>query len=108
MSESVSGIAAISPVSAASALEPALSPDLSAPSISDGNPFGRLFANGLDSLHQQLSTADAGMAELAAGGDVSLHDLMIKMEEARLSFQLAVQIRNRILDGYQEIMRMQL
>ena len=43
----------------------------------------------------------------AAGGAVSLHDTMVQLEQARLSFQLAIQVRARVLEAYQEIMRMQ-
>jgi flagellar hook-basal body complex protein FliE len=38
---------------------------------------------------------------------MSLHDTMIAMEQADLSFRLMMQVRNKIVDAYQEIMRMQ-
>lgn len=44
---------------------------------------------------------------LLGGGNVSLHQAMIAMEEANVSFQLMVQVRNKLLDSYQELMRMQ-
>ena len=43
----------------------------------------------------------------AAGEVASLHEVMIHMEETKLSFQLLAQVRNRLLDAYQEVMRMQ-
>jgi flagellar hook-basal body complex protein FliE len=39
---------------------------------------------------------------------VSLHQAMIAMEEASVSFQLMVEVRNRLLESYQELMRMQI
>ena len=51
--------------------------------------------------------AEQGVRQLAAGNAASLHDVMIRMEEARMSFQLAVQFRSRVLEAYQEVMRMQ-
>jgi flagellar hook-basal body complex protein FliE len=44
---------------------------------------------------------------LLGGKDVSLHQTMIAMEEASVSFQLMVEVRNKLLESYQELMRMQ-
>ena len=45
---------------------------------------------------------------LMSGKNVSLHQAMISMEEASVSFQMMVEVRNKLLDSYQEIMRMQI
>jgi flagellar basal body rod protein FlgB len=45
---------------------------------------------------------------LLSGQNVSLHQAMISMEEANVSFQMMVEVRNRLLDSYQELMRMQI
>ena len=47
------------------------------------------------------------LQDLQSGQNVSLHQSMIAMEEASVSFQLMVEVRNRLLDSYQEIMLMQ-
>ena len=44
---------------------------------------------------------------LMSGKNVSLHQTMIAMEEASISFQLMVEVRNKLLESYQELMRMQ-
>jgi flagellar hook-basal body complex protein FliE len=44
---------------------------------------------------------------LLSGKDVSLHQTMIAVEEASVSFQLMVEVRNKLLESYQELMRMQ-
>jgi flagellar hook-basal body complex protein FliE len=44
---------------------------------------------------------------LISGKNVSLHQTMIAMEEASISFQLMVEVRNKMLEAYQELMRMQ-
>jgi flagellar hook-basal body complex protein FliE len=44
---------------------------------------------------------------LLSGKNVSLHQAVISMEEASVSFQMMVQVRNKLLDSYQELMRMQ-
>jgi flagellar hook-basal body complex protein FliE len=53
------------------------------------------------------ANAGAAVEGLLAGKDVSLHQAMIAMEEASVSFQLMVEVRNRLLESYQELMRMQ-
>ncbi len=46
--------------------------------------------------------------QLAAGEPVQLHDEMIAQDQAALGFQLAVQVRNKLVEAYQDVMRMQL
>lgn len=69
--------------------------------------FGDWFSQELAALNGKLVQAEQGVQQLAAGDAASLHDVMIRLEEARLSFQLAVQFRARILEAYQDVMRMQ-
>ncbi len=56
---------------------------------------------------KQLESASA-VRGMMSGGDVSLHQAMIAMEEASVSFQLMVEVRNKLLESYQELMRMQM
>mgnify|MGYP006291226867 FL=1 len=53
-----------------------------------------------------LKAADQKAAEFAVGKRQSLHEIMIASEKAGVSFKLLVEIRNKLLDAYQEIMRM--
>ena len=90
--------------------EPALAP-LAAPAALDGAApaasFGDLVSEGLRQVGNQLQTSQADLQRLASGDVENLHQIMIRMEEARLSFQLMLQVRNRLLESYQEVMRMQ-
>jgi flagellar hook-basal body complex protein FliE len=54
-----------------------------------------------------LNVADRELQALATGQTQNLHQTMIALEEAKLSFQLLVQVRNRVLEAYQDVMRMQ-
>ena len=56
---------------------------------------------------QQTNSAQA-VSALQSGQNVPLHQAVIAMEEANISFQLMVEVRNRMLDAYQDIMRMQI
>ena len=55
-----------------------------------------------------MLAADKQLRELALGGTQNLHEVMIAVEEAKLSLQLMVQIRNRALEAYQDVLRMQI
>jgi len=69
--------------------------------------FGDWFANEVGNVNASMVNSDIAVQKLVTGEAQSLHDVMIKMEEAKLSFQLLAQVRNRLLDAYQEVMRMQ-
>ena len=67
-----------------------------------------------DRLVSSLQEIDAGFAqntqaatELALGQSDNLHQVIIGAERTRLQFELAMSMRNRVLEAYQEIMRMQ-
>ena len=68
-----------------------------------GRAFQELFDKAADSLKQ----ADQSMLQANTGGPVDLHDVMISMEKADISLRLMVQVRNKAVDAYKEIMRMQ-
>jgi flagellar hook-basal body complex protein FliE len=56
---------------------------------------------------QQLHAGDL-TSQLLNGRNVPLHQTMIAIEEASVSFQLMVEVRNKLMDSYQELMRMQI
>ncbi len=69
--------------------------------------FAQWFAGEVGKVNDSLVKAQDGVQKLATGQAVSLHETMIRMEEAKLSFQLLAQVRTRMLEAYQEIMRTQ-
>lgn len=73
----------------------------------DGVSFGARIAEGLDALNGQLLATQADLQGLAAGEARNLHEVMVRLEESRISLQLALQVRNRVLEAYQDVMRMQ-
>lgn len=74
-------------------------------------PTGESFSNVLGRMVQEVNdkqgAANEAVAALQGGQNVSLHQAVIAMEEANISFQLMVEVRNKLLDSYQELMRMQ-
>lgn len=61
----------------------------------------------LTSLNTQLVTAEQGIQKLATGTAENLHEVMLQLEQARLAMQVAAQVRSRVLEAYQDVMRMQ-
>jgi flagellar hook-basal body complex protein FliE len=78
------------------------------PGAHAANGFGSWFTQQLERVNNQIAQSEGQLQALAAGEAQNLHQVMISLEEARLSFQLLAQVRNRVLEAYQEVMRMQL
>lgn len=72
-----------------------------------GGSFDQLVTQGLAQVNSTLLDAQVDMQRLAAGDVGNLHQVMLRIEESRLSFQLMLQVRNRLLESYQDVMRMQ-
>jgi len=70
--------------------------------------FKELLNTAIESISNGQSAADASIAQLAAGGEVDLHNVMLAAEKASLTLQFAMQIKNKITDAYQSIMSMQI
>lgn len=65
--------------------------------------LGRLVSE----VNDKQAAAGAAVRGLMSGENVPLHQTMIAMEEASVSFQLMVEVRNKLVESYQELMRMQ-
>ncbi len=99
---------------AASALQPmaesaaAVSPELALPELSapNGVSFDTL-VSGIESLNQQLVASTDAVHAIALGQVDNLHQAMMAGEQTRLAFDLMLQVRGKVLDAYQELLRMQ-
>jgi flagellar hook-basal body complex protein FliE len=70
--------------------------------------FAAALKSSLSEVNAMQQKADAAVTALATGdGKVSLHETMIAMEQADVSFRMMMQVRNKIVEAYQEILRMQ-
>ena len=70
--------------------------------------FGQMLGEGIAKMDSGLQAADTQLRAMAAGKDVAVHDVMISMEQARMNLMFMVEVRNRAVEAYQELMRMQL
>lgn len=65
--------------------------------------FSDSINGGLNSVNDSVQAANKAQEALAAGEDVSVHDVMIASEKASLSLQMAMQLRNKLMMAYTEI-----
>ena len=73
-------------------------------SVSFANMLGGL----INETNQKQVAAGQAVQGVLSGENVPLHEAMIAMEEASVSMQLMVEVRNKVLESYQELMRMQI
>ena len=72
------------------------------------NQISSSFGSGFDAINKAKLEAERMQEDLAMGGPISIHDAMIAAEKASLSMQMAIQVRNRIINAYTEINNMAL
>jgi flagellar hook-basal body complex protein FliE len=75
--------------------------------ISPSN-FKDLLKKALGDLNASQIGGNDAIKNLATGGEDNLHDVIIAMEKASMTLQYAIQIRNKVLEGYQSIIQMQI
>jgi len=69
--------------------------------------FSDVLKNAVNSVDQVNDTASAQVNNLLAGGTGDMNNVMIAVEKADVSFQLMMQVRNKIVGAYQDIEKMQ-
>lgn len=78
---------------------------------SGGNVAGGTFADTLKSAVNSVNDlsiqADTQVQKLATGQTKNIPEVMISVEKASVAFKLLMQVRNKIIDAYQEVMKMQ-
>jgi flagellar hook-basal body complex protein FliE len=69
--------------------------------------FGELLKQSIDKVSRLQHEADASINDLASGKQTDIHQTMIAVEKAEVSFELLMQIRNKVIAAYENIMRTQ-
>lgn len=73
-----------------------------------GPTFLQRVTEGMQEVNAQLLASQADLQRLATGDADNVHDIMVRLEESRIALQLMLQVRNRVLEAYQDVMRMQI
>ena len=69
--------------------------------------FGQALQKSLEQVNRLQLAADANINDLATGKQTDIHQTMIAVEKASVSFELMMQIRNKVISAYDKIMRTQ-
>jgi flagellar hook-basal body complex protein FliE len=67
-----------------------------------------LLADALTQVNQLQQNADASTVKLAAGDNIALDEVMLAVQKAELALQMTTQVRNKLVEAYQEVARMQI
>lgn len=70
--------------------------------------FSKVMKGYLDDVNDLQVKSDDSINDLIIGKTDNVHEVMIAAEEARLALELTVQVRNKVIEAYQEIIRMQI
>ncbi|GAA0178086.1 hypothetical protein SH2C18_12000 [Clostridium sediminicola] len=70
--------------------------------------FGKILNDRLNNLEELQNKADDLTTKMVTGEVQDIHKVMIASEEAQIALQMTVQIRNKVIEAYQEVSRMQL
>lgn len=78
------------------------------PAPEAGKGFGTIFKGAIGEVNKLHHEANQAVEALAAGRSEDVHNTMIALQKADVSFQLLMQIRNKVVSAYETVMRMQI
>jgi flagellar hook-basal body complex protein FliE len=79
-----------------------------APGNAGGAPFSEMISDALKQAQDQAGRMDSDITRLATGKADNVHDIVLNVAEADLTFRMLMEVRDRLISSYQEIMRMQI
>ncbi|GEL04144.1 MULTISPECIES: flagellar hook-basal body complex protein FliE [Rummeliibacillus] len=98
---------AISQVSISQPVQPAMSQTaIEKTSTNEKENFGAVLKDAISAVNNSQVASDNMTNRLVNGENVELHDVMITAQKANITLNTALQIRNKVVEAYQEIMRM--
>jgi flagellar hook-basal body complex protein FliE len=97
-------MAPIAPISIPQFIAPVALPGVAKPETS----FHQVLASTISQVAQSRAAADAAVSNYLAGGSQELHSTILATQNASLNFDLLLQVRNKVVSAYDEIMKMQI
>ncbi len=74
----------------------------------DNQTFSEVLSDAINGVDKTMKASDAKVQDFVAGKTDNVHDVMISMQRAKLSFDMMVEVRNKVVETYQEVSRMQI
>jgi flagellar hook-basal body complex protein FliE len=87
---------------------PPIEPDSIAPSSGKSTSFKDILSNVIDQVETSRTEAGKTVEKFLSGEGEDLHSTILASQRAELEFQLFMQVRNKVVSAYQEVMRMQM
>ena len=97
-------MAPILPISLPSLIKPIAMPAAAAPS----SEFHQMLTSAMSNVGQSYANANAAVSDYLAGGTQELHSTILATQKASLDFELLLQVRNKVVSAYDEVMKMQI
>lgn len=72
------------------------------------NDFGKMLKNAINEVNEAQLNSSKATEKLITGQDIELHEVMIAAQKASITLQAALEVRNKAVEAYQEMMRMQI
>lgn len=82
-------------------------PSSSSSTTGTGKSFADTLKDAVGNVNEAQKASDKAMQNLATGKTDNVADVMIAAEKADIAFKVMVQVRNKVIDAYQEVMKMQ-
>ena len=77
-------------------------------SVSTQESFKSVLSEKMQLADESINLAESQLKSAVDGQNVSIHEAMIAMEKARMQLSLVVEVRNKLVEAYQEVTRMQI
>jgi len=97
------GPASVSPFAP---IAPPIQPKIPGQGAEGGESFSDLLSGVVKGANMDQAKADEGVKKLVTGENIDIHQVMLQMEQARLSLMMVVDVRNKMVEAYQELSRM--
>ncbi len=95
------------PISSIPPITPIEAPGLQ-PAAASGAEFQKVLQSAIGQVEGSRATADQAARNFVSGQDQELHSTILATQNAELQFEMFMQVRNKVVSAYEEIMRMQL
>ena len=101
-------MSAVQPIGGLSAIPGPLATPKSAATQTGNVPFVQMISELIGEVNASQLSADQSINDLVAGRTDNVHDVVLSLAKADLSFRMVLEIRNRLIESYQEVLRMQI
>jgi flagellar hook-basal body complex protein FliE len=105
ITQAMNGATGVTPTSDTSSISGA---SASMGALSGGRPvnFSNVLENAVNEVNAKMQAADAAKTQVLTGETTNVHQAMIAVQESSVAFGLMVEVRNKLVESYQELMRM--